>query len=488
MPALVLALMLAMPPVALSETVPVLVEAARANDTGMVRRVLQSPDEVDSALGDGTTALHWAAHWNNLEMADLLIGRGAGIDPVNVYGVTPLWLACTNNSDEMAARLLHAGADPGAATATGATVLMNCARTGAAHAVAAMLGRGADPEVKDFRSGQNALMWAAAGGHAEVVRVLIEHGADVSAISKGGFTPLMFAARAGDVASARLLLDAGADPDAATTEQGNALVVASASGHEELALLLVERGVDVGSRDANGITALHHAVREGLSALNGIRYDPVYRLRPANMPALAEALLEAGADPNARITRSQRLGPDAGAFAMTGATPLLLAAIAGDAGMMALLREFRADPGLTVAGGINLLMAAARAACAGSCVFQEGDSIKPADVEAALEAVAMAIDFGVDVNARNEEGQTAMHMAAFIGADAIVQYLADQGAEVNVKDRYGETPWSMASGLSPVLRYRGLYGSHESTAALLIKLGANPEAPDVIDFNALTPQ
>ncbi len=63
-------------------------------------------------------------------------------------------------------------------------------------------------------------------------------------------------------------------------------------------------------------------------------------------------------------------------------------------------------------------------------------------------------------------------MAAFTGADAVVQYLAEQGADVNATDINGETPWSMASGISPGLRYRGLYGSHESTAALLIKLGA----------------
>ena len=103
------------------------------------------------------------------------------------------------------------------------------------------------------------------------------------------------------------------------------------------------------------------------------------------------------------------------------------------------------------------------------------------------QAVKAAVNMGVDINAKNKEGQTAMHMAAFTGADAVVQYLAEQGADINVKDNYGETPWSMASGISPVLRYRGLYGTHESTAALLVKLGAKPTNRDTMDSDAPPP-
>jgi hypothetical protein len=77
-----------------------------------------------------------------------------------------------------------------------------------------------------------------------------------------------------------------------------------------------------------------------------------------------------------------------------------------------------------------------------------------------------------------------MHMAAFTGADGVVQFLADHGATVDVQDRHGETPWSMAAGLSPVLRYRGLYGAHESTAKLLQKLGARPVTQEELDARA----
>jgi hypothetical protein len=80
-----------------------------------------------------------------------------------------------------------------------------------------------------------------------------------------------------------------------------------------------------------------------------------------------------------------------------------------------------------------------------------------------------------------------MHMAAFTGADPVVCYLAENGAAINIADNYGETPWSMASGISPVLRYRGLYGQHESTAALLEQLGANSTSRDAMDPNAPPP-
>jgi hypothetical protein len=77
-----------------------------------------------------------------------------------------------------------------------------------------------------------------------------------------------------------------------------------------------------------------------------------------------------------------------------------------------------------------------------------------------------------------------MHLAAFTGADGVVQLLAERGAAVDPQDKRGETPWSMAAGLSTVLRYRGQYGTHESTAALLLKLGAKPITQDQLEARA----
>jgi len=464
-----------------------LLDAARNGDDESVARLAGQAVNVDSAAADGTTALHWAAHRDDRQIAELLISAKANVDAANDYGMTPLHLACTNRSDDLVGTLLAAGANPGAALWNGETVLMKCARTGATEAVAALLAKGADPNARENRKQQSALMWAAAEGHGEVTRLLVESGAHINTRSGGGFTPLLYAARSGDLESARALLDAGADANESTAEHGNSLVIAAASGHEPMSLLLLKMGADPNSADAYGITALHYAVANGLAALNGVRYDPVYRVLPQNMRRLAAALLKSGADPNAQIMRSHRLGPDGSPFNMEGATPYLLAAVSADVELMQLFKTHGADQNIVAKGGTTSLMAAARAACTGACAFKGGNEANDEDIERAYRAVRAVIEMGIDVNAKNEDGQTAMHMAAFTGADPVVRYLAENGAEINVADNYGETPWSMASGISPVLRYRGLYGYHQSTAALLEQLGAKTTSRDAMDPNAPPP-
>jgi ankyrin repeat protein len=260
---------------------------------------------------------------------------------------------------------------------------MSAAKTGVTDLVLTLLKHGADVNSKEPRRNQTALMWAIAFKHPETAKLLIEHGADVNAktlatsdkvpntcrictwkSSPGGFTALMFAARSGDVESARLLLKAGANPDAATEEDGNTLVVASASGHEEVALLLLKSGADFESKDDNGVTALHYALYNGLSRIHGYTYDPVYRVRPANMPKLAKALLESGADPNAKIAKNYSIGPEirGNCDRMTGtagATPFLLAAASADAALLSLLAKYEADIHLAKEDGTTALIAAA---------------------------------------------------------------------------------------------------------------------------------
>lgn len=442
--------------------------------------------QTDPRLVDASaTELHWAVHRDDAALVELLIRAGANVNAANEYGVTALALACTNRSIVVVEQLLAARANPNAAQTTGVTPLMECARTGAVAGAAALLARGASVDAAHARTGQTALMWAAAGQHPEVVRLLIDKGASVRSRSKGGFTPLMFAARAGDEASARMLLAAGADVNDASPEHGSALTVASAGGHERLAMLLLERGANPNVADRNGITPLHNAVQRGLTLLVGMRFDESYRLQPPNMPDLAAALLTRGANPNARIAANDTRGPDGTPFAMRGATPYFLAAVSGDAPLMRLLGSRGADPRLGADGGATPLLAAARSACTGSCEFQGANlDVDPIAAAAALDAVQVAVELGADIDAANEDGQTAMHMAAFTGADGVVQFLADRGAVVDVQDARGETPWSMAAGLSTVLRYRGQYGTHESTAALLVKLGANPVTQDELDARA----
>jgi hypothetical protein len=105
-----------------------LVGAVRAGDTQAVRSLLAERVDVNAAEADGATAIAWAAHRDDLEVADLLIAAGANVNAANDYGVTPLSLACTNGSAAMVERLLKAGADPNAARPSGETPIMTAAR------------------------------------------------------------------------------------------------------------------------------------------------------------------------------------------------------------------------------------------------------------------------------------------------------------------------------------------------------------------------
>ena len=457
-----------------------LVDAVRKGDQEAVAVLLPQVD-VNARQPDGATALAWAAHRDDLETAKLLIQGGADVNAANEYGATPLSLGCINRNAQMVELLLEAGADPNAKLLKGETAIMTCTRTGTAGGVKALVAHGADVDVRVPWRKQTALMWAAANRRPQVTKALIEAGADVNAGSRNGFTPLMFAAQQGDVDSAKILLAAGADVNAYTPKHGSVLGVAAASSREEIAVYLVEQGADPNAADHNGITVLHHAVQNGLSALSGIRYDQ-YRVAPPNMPKLVEALLKKGADPNVRIQKAWKQRDDRPPFNMEGATPFFLAAMAADGPLMRFLAANGADRSLALNQKTTPLMAAARGNCPGECASQGanwgGDKEREKKV---LDAVRAAVELGADLEATNHESKRALHFAAYTGADSVVRYLVEQGAEVDPTDEGGETPWSMAAGISANKSIRGLYGTHPKTAALLLELGAVKRGRDKMD-------
>jgi ankyrin repeat protein len=409
-----------------------LVEAVQNRDKQAVRSLLSAKVDVNASQADGATALHWAAHWDDLEAAELLISAGADVNAANEYGVTPLALACINRNTAMVEKLLRARANPNAPQLTGETALMTCARTGTVDAVKLLLEFGADVNAKENHKGQTALMWAAAEKHA-----------DVSARSTTGFTPLLFAAQQGDIESARVLLSVGANVNEAAPNGMTPLLIAASSGRGAFATFLLDNGADPNAADGRGYTALHYGASN------------------RSLLEMLKALLTQGANPNAQLVKGE-----------TGATPFFLAAAGGNVNAMRTLAAGGADPLIVTKENSTALMAAA-----GVGRFE---SRSDAQNRNALDAVKLAAELGTDVNAVGENGWTALHGAAYTGSDAIVQFLVEKGAKLDVLDKFGQTPLSIAEavvtkGLGELADVRPRR-FRESTVNLLLALGATPTA------------
>ena len=427
-----------------------LVEAVRKGNKAAVRSLLTAHADVNASEADGATALMWAAQLDDLEVADLLIRAGANVSAANDNGATALGLACANASARMVEKLLKAGANPNAALVSGETALMTAAATGNLDVVKLLLAYKTDVNAKETREGQTALMWALAEKHPEAARALIENGADVHARSKGGYTPLLFASQQGDLESARTLLAAAADVNEKAGDGMTPLLLASASGHEELSVFLLNKGGDPNAADRRGLSVLNHAATA------------------QDMPELVKALLAHGVNPNGRFVRNQNAGFGG---ARIGATSLLLAAQAGNVEAVRVLVANGADPQIPTNEGTTPLMIAAGAGL-------DEDRVERDDYRKALEIVKILAGSGANVNAVGENGWTALHGAAYCGDDGVIQFLVEHGAKMDVMDKFGQTPLSIAEAIITV----GLGDDairrpcclRKSTSGLLLKLGATP--------------
>jgi ankyrin repeat protein len=321
-------------------------------------------------------------------------------------------------------------------------------------------------------------MWAAAEDHADAVRALIDAGAtldlrseifdpparwSLSSPVKGGFTALMFAARQGALDAARVLVAAGADLDLAEPDGITPLLLATINGHYDLGAFLAENGADVNRTDQAGVSPLYQAVDMHTLEFAANRPPPRWPNRIDSV-GLVQVLLEHGAEPDVALKRRRpaRKGDQifGDPFLVEGATPFFLAAKRGDVPVMRLLLEHGADPHRAPARqNANAFMVAAGVG------WRELSSTTPE--RHALEAVKLLWSLGgYDINAASIAGQTALHGAAARGATSIIQFLVDQGAQLDLKDINGRTPLDETAG---VLDGAG-HPPRPDAAALLKKL------------------
>ena len=449
-----------------------LADAAEKRDQTRIQSLLEQSVDVNASQVDGMTALHWTALHDDLTTARLLVQAGADANWTNRYGVTPLTLASTNGNGPLVELLLKAGADPNTTLPGGETALMIASRTGRLGPVQALLAEGADvhakvqgmgrqagaganaflarmadPTIFDFeaKTEQTALVWAAAEGHAEVVTALIQAGAEFEMTLESGFTPLLFAVRQGHADVVRTLVQAGVDVNQ-VIEPGRAwqhpgyeallksgatpLHVAVENGHFELATYLLDVGADPDAADPTGYTALHaiagtrrvplgdaNPPPEGSGSMTSLDFVKEMAARDANLNARMRTGVPPHVDP---------IGP--------GTTPFLVAVQTADVELMKTFATLGADPRVKSLDNATALMLAGR---------------RTGTEDDVVQTMEMLLGLGIDINAVDSNGETAMHMAAYRNRADTIRFLADKGANIDVwnqGNRYGWTPLAIAVG------------------------------------------
>src|SRR3954471_4649333 len=535
------------------------VDAAMNGNRDAVGALLKDGADVNTTQADGMTALHWAAQKGDVELAKVLLYVSANLKATTrIGGDTPLLIASKNGDAAMIEALTQAGADANATTTNGTTPLMLASAAGKPAAVQALLEHGADVNAKEAVKGETALTFAAAFGRADVIRVLTAKGADVKIMTKaidltdfakeeaerlaaergqqggqgrgnapgggrgpqgpqvpgvnrqynytelvgywGGLAPMHLAARQGELESVKALMEAGADVNQrGAGDPVTPLLIATMNGHFDLAKYLVDHGADPNHAQANGATPLYAALNCQWSDKALYPQPRAFEQQQTSYLDLMQALLDKGANPNARLMRKvwyAQYDFDQSGVDESGATPFFRAAYAADVEGMKLLVQYGADPYIRTMrtpgrvrtgdvtrevqdvsplppvppGGpaITALLAASGEG------YGEGFAANHHHHAAGgmLPAVKYLVEeIGMDVNAKDHDGNTAVHNAAARGDNEMIQYLVSKGADVKQVNREGKTTVDMANGpvqrISPfpdtikLLEGRGVKNNHK---------------------------
>ncbi|TDI47618.1 MAG: hypothetical protein E2P02_02860 [Acidobacteria bacterium] len=406
-------------------------DAAEQGDRATVRALLQQGIDVNAAQGGGTTALHWAARANDVEMAEMLLYAGANVRATTRLGAhTPLLFASKHGNASMVETLLAAGADASDATTTGATVLMFASASGSIESVRLLLDREPDVNARESSGGQTALMFAAANGRHPVIEVLIERGADVSLLTDVIDVPTLnkaiqdgFKKRLEDLRKARAEA-AGDDVAQVEDEKPKKSFFAKLfgwmipGGGEEKAPPRRRRepfGDRVGKQ--GGMSALLFAARQG-------------------HPDSVRVLLEAGADID-RVAEGSET------------SPLLIATMNGHFDLAKLLVDEGADPNLaSEPADVTPLYATINLAWAPRAAYPQPTAHKQQNLTH-LELMEALLLAGADPNVRvkkkvwfmgynfdrssiNETGATPFWRAAYGSDVAAMKLLRAFGAGTNI--------------------------------------------------------
>ncbi|XP_039566498.1 ankyrin-2 isoform X17 [Passer montanus] len=494
---------------------PALHIAARKDDTKSAALLLQNDHNADvqskmmvnRTTESGFTPLHIAAHYGNVNVATLLLNRGAAVDFTARNGITPLHVASKRGNTNMVKLLLDRGGQIDAKTRDGLTPLHCAARSGHDQVVELLLERGA-PLLARTKNGLSPLHMAAQGDHVECVKHLLQHKAPVDDVTLDYLTALHVAAHCGHYRVTKLLLDKRANPNAralngftplhiackknrikvmellvkygasiqAITESGlTPIHVAAFMGHLNIVLLLLQNGASPDVTNIRGETALHMAARAGQVEVvrcllrNGALVDarareeqtPLHIASRLGKTEIVQLLLQHMAHPDAATTN--------------GYTPLHISAREGQLDVASVLLEAGASHSMATKKGFTPLHVAAkygslevaklllqRRACPDSA---GKNGLTPLHVAAHYDNQKVALlllEKGASPHATAKNGYTPLHIAAKKNQMQIATTLLNYGAETNILTKQGVTPLHLAS-----------QEGHTDMVTLLLEKGSN---------------
>ncbi|XP_035887650.1 ankyrin-2 isoform X42 [Phyllostomus discolor] len=494
---------------------PALHIAARKDDTKSAALLLQNDHNADvqskmmvnRTTESGFTPLHIAAHYGNVNVATLLLNRGAAVDFTARNGITPLHVASKRGNTNMVKLLLDRGGQIDAKTRDGLTPLHCAARSGHDQVVELLLERGA-PLLARTKNGLSPLHMAAQGDHVDCVKHLLQHKAPVDDVTLDYLTALHVAAHCGHYRVTKLLLDKRANPNAralngftplhiackknrikvmellvkygasiqAVTESGlTPIHVAAFMGHLNIVLLLLQNGACPDVTNIRGETALHMAARAGQVEVvrcllrNGALVDA--RAREEQTPLHIASRL--GKTEIVQLLLQHMAHPDAATA--SGHTPLHISAREGQVGVAAVLLEAGAAHSSATKKGFTPLHVAAKYGSldvaklllhrrvAADSAGKNG--LTPLHVAAHYdhqEVALLLLEKGASPHATAKNGYTPLHIAAKKNQMQIASTLLSYGAETNVVTKQGVTPLHLAS-----------QEGHADMAALLLDKGAS---------------